>query len=209
MKQSLKVYVCALILVSARGAWAADKEGAPPAGGLGLSGTAADGAAPEAQLQLPATPEKGLVRLTVKTDNPQVQLKRNVATIMTSATTGVLIQEVICRAPCGEVVDGRKGEQFYFGGKNFIESDRFQLIDYSGNLEARVKEGNHTMYVVGGSGLVIGILGAVVGLLYAATGDAKIGLITAGASTGLAIGGWVLYSGPGATRVDFSPTPAN
>jgi len=199
--------LCAFILVSARSAWAADKEEAPAKGGLGLAGPAADSPAPEGELQLPATPENGLVRLTVKTDNPQVQLKRNVATIMTSATTGVLIQEVICRAPCGAVVDGRKGEQFYFGGKNFIESDRFQLIDYSGNLEARVKEGNHTMYTVGGVGLVVGILGAVVGLLYAATGDAKIGLITAGASTGLAIGGWVLYSGPGATKVDFSPLP--
>jgi hypothetical protein len=111
-------------------------------GGLGLSG-GSGAAAPEGELQLPATPEKGIVRLTIKTDNPQIQLKRNVATIMTSANTGLLIQDLICRAPCGAVVDGRKGEQFFFGGQNVIASDDFQLIDYAGNVEATVEEGSH------------------------------------------------------------------
>lgn len=129
--------LCGAIAAVAATAAAADQE----AGGLGLVGSASD--APEGELQLPATPEKGIVRLTVKTDNPQIQLKRNVATIMTSQTTGVLIQDLICRAPCGAVVDGRKGEQFFFGGMNVIASDNFQLIDYSGNVEATVKEGNH------------------------------------------------------------------
>ena len=119
---------------------------------------------PEAELQLPATPEKGIVRLTIKTDNPQVQLKRNVATVMTSATTGLLIQELICRAPCGVVVDGRKGEQFYFGGMNFIASDPFQLIDYSGNLEATVKEGSHGAFWGSVWAIVLGVSGAVGGL---------------------------------------------
>ena len=104
--------------------------------------------------QLPATPENGIVRLTIKTDNPQVQLKRKVATVMTSATTGLLIEELVCRAPCGVVVDGRKGEEFYFGGKDFIPSEPFQLITHSGNLEATVKEGNHLAYTLGGGFLV-------------------------------------------------------
>ena len=39
--------MCAFILVSARSAWAADKEEAPAKGGLGLAGPAADSPAPE------------------------------------------------------------------------------------------------------------------------------------------------------------------
>ena len=113
------------------------------------------------------------VRLTIKTDNPQVQLKRNVATVMTSATTGLLIQELICRAPCGVVVDGRKGEQFYFGGMNVIASDSFQLIDYSGNLEATVKEGSHGAFWGSVWAIVFGVSGAVAGLTLAAFGDYK------------------------------------
>jgi len=208
---ALSLLLCGAIVAAGAKAQAAegkDKED-KAVGGLGLSGTAPAAPAAEGELQLPATPEKGLVRLHVKTDNQQFQLKRNVATIMTSATTGVLIQEVICRAPCGAVVDGRLGEQFYFGGLNVIESDRFQLINYAGDVEATVKEGNHTMHSVGGSMLVIGILGAVVGGIFALTGDAKIGLIGAGAGTGLAVGGYLMYAGPGATTVDLHQLPAN
>jgi hypothetical protein len=208
MKQSLKVFLCGLILVSARGAWAADKEETPPKGGLGLAGPAAD-SAPEAELQLPATPEKGLVRLTLKTDNPQIQLKRNVATIMTSSTTGVLIQDLICRAPCGAVVDGRKGEQFFFGGMNVIASDSFQLIDYSGNVEATVKEGSHGAFWGAVWGITLGVAAAVGGLTWAAMGDTKAGLITGAIGVGMTIGGWVLYSKYGKTTVEFRPVSAN
>ena len=165
--------------------------------------------APEGELQLPATPEKGIVRLTVKTDNPQIQLKRNVATIMTSQTTGLLIQDLICRAPCGAVIDGRKGEQFFFGGMNVIASDSFQVIDYSGNLEATVKEGNHTAFWVSAMGIVVGLTGAITGLVVAATDDFKWGLITAGAGVGITIGSWALYSSAGKTTVDFKPLPGN
>jgi hypothetical protein len=202
----LSLFVCGSVVAAAGAARAADEK----PGGLGLSGTAPSSeAAPEGELQLPATPEKGIVRLTVKTNNPQIQLKRNVATIMTSQTTGVLIQDLICRAPCGVVIDGRKGEQFFFGGMNVIASDSFQVIDYSGNLEATVKEGNHTAFWVSAMGIVVGLTGAITGLVFAATGDYKWGLITAGAGVGVTIGSWALYSSAGRTTVDFKPLPGN
>ena len=78
----LSLLLSGTIMAAGARAWGADE----PAGGLGLAPQPGD-AATGGELQLPATPEKGIVRLTVKTDNPQVQLKRNVATVMTSATT--------------------------------------------------------------------------------------------------------------------------
>ena len=196
---ALSVLLCGTIVGAGASAWGADE---PPGGQPG-------DAAPGSELQLPATPEKGIVRLTIKTDNPQVQLKRNVATVMTSATTGLLIQELICRAPCGVVVDGRKGEQFYFGGMNFIASDSFQLIDYSGNLEATVKEGSHGAFWGSVWAIVFGVGGAVAGLTLAAFGDYKWALITGVGGVGLTIGGWVLYTKAGKTTVEFRPGPAN
>ena len=183
---ALSLLLCGTIVAASGTAWAAD-EGP---GGLGLASPARR--RDRGELQLPATPEKGIVRLTIKTDNPQVQLKRNVATVMTSATTGLLIQELICRAPCGVVVDGRKGEQFYFGGMNFIASDPFQLIDYSGNLEATVKEGSHGAFWGSVWAIVFGVSGAVAGLTLAAFGDYKWALITGAGGVGLTVGGWVL-----------------
>jgi len=200
----LSLLLCGTIVAASGTAWSADE----PAGGLGLAGQPGD-TATGGELQLPATPEKGIVRLTIKTDNPQVQLKRNVATVMTSATTGLLIQELICRAPCGVVVDGRKGEQFYFGGMNFIASDPFQLIDYSGNLEATVKEGSHGAFWGSVWAIVFGVSGAVAGLSLAAFGEYKWALITGVGGVGLTIGGWVLYTKAGKTTVEFRPGPAN
>jgi hypothetical protein len=197
----LSLLLCGAIAAVALPAAAAEEKAV---GGLGLSGPAAD-AAPEGELQLPATPEKGIVRLTIKTDNPQIQLKRNVATIMTSQTTGVLIQDLICRAPCGAVVDGRKGEQFFFGGMNVIASDSFQLIDYSGNVEATVKEGSHGAFWGAVWGITLGVCAAVGGLTWAALGDVKWGLITGAVGVGMTVGGWVLYSKAGKTTVEFRP----
>jgi hypothetical protein len=209
MKRSGGPWVVSLLLCGAIAAVAATAAAAEQeAGGLGLVGSASD-AAPEGELRLPATPEKGIVRLTVKTDNPQIQLKRNVATIMTSQTTGVLIQDLICRAPCGAVVDGRKGEQFFFGGMNVIASDNFQLIDYSGNVEATVKEGNHGAFWGAVWGITLGVCAAVGGLTWAALGDVKAGLITGAIGVGMTVGGWVLYSKAGRTTVEFRPLSAN
>ena len=198
--------VIVVILAAAGPAWGAGGASDEAPGGLGLSGQPA---ATEGELQLPATPEKGIVRLTIKSDNPQVQLKRNVATVMTSATTGILFQELLCRVPCGVVVDGRKGELFYFGGMNFIASDSFQLLDYSGNLEATVKEGSHGAFWGAVWGITLGVAAAVGGLTWAALGDVKLGLITGAVGVGMTVGGWVLYTKAGKTTVEFRPLPSN
>ena len=61
---------------------------------------------------------------------------------------------------------------------NFIASDSFQLIDYSGNLEATVKEGSHGAFWGSVWAIVFGVSGAVAGLTLAAFGDYKWALIT-------------------------------
>jgi hypothetical protein len=204
LSRILSLVVCGTIAAAPAMARAADTKGEKEVGGLGLSGAPSE-AAPEGELQLPATPEKGIVRLTLKTSNPQIQLKRNVATIMTSQTTGLLIQDLICRAPCGVIVDGRKGEQFFFGGMDVIASDTFQLIDYSGNVEATVKEGSHGAFWGAVWGITLGLSAAIGGLTWAAVGDAKWGLITAAVGVGMTVGGWVLYTRAGKTTVEFRP----
>jgi len=137
-----------------------------------------------------------------------VQLRRKVARI-TSGNTGLLVEELICRTPCGAVIDGRKGEEFYFGGKDYIASDPFQIMDRSGNLEATVEEGNHLAHTLGGGFMALGIVGVILGLLDAAISDVKWGLITAGASAGAGIVGGFFYLTVGQTKVEFRPGPAN
>jgi hypothetical protein len=107
------------------------------------------------------------------------------------------------------VVDGRKGEQFYFGGMNFIASDPFQLIDYSGNLEATVKEGSHGAFWGSVWAIVFGVSGAVAGLTLAASATTNGPSSTGVGGVGLTVGGWVLYTKAGKTTVEFRPGPAN
>ena len=47
----------------------------------------------------------------------------------------------VCAAPCDRVVDGTRGQTFYFGGDGVTPSARFSFEDHDGELLARVRPG--------------------------------------------------------------------
>ena len=47
----------------------------------------------------------------------------------------------VCAAPCDRVVDGTRGQSFYFGGEGITPSSRFTFEDHDGELIARVRPG--------------------------------------------------------------------
>lgn len=47
----------------------------------------------------------------------------------------------VCAAPCDRVVDGTRGQTFYFGGDGITPSARFSFEDHDGELLARVRPG--------------------------------------------------------------------
>jgi hypothetical protein len=156
---------------------------------------------PLADLQLAAKPPLGIVRLTIKSDNPQVQLKRSVAQI-SSGNTGLLVEELICRVPCGAVIDGRKGEQFYFAGQGVIPSAPFQIIERSGEVEATVEPGNRAAWLVGVLALTVGLIGALTGGVLLLAGDGSALPMAAG-GTAAAVGGYLLVATWGKTGVEL------
>ncbi|MFO0757801.1 MAG: hypothetical protein U0359_15000 [Byssovorax sp.] len=65
-----------------------------------------------------------------------------------------------CPAPCGKVIDGRGGVQFFFAGQKVPESARFSLGTATGDVTATVRPGKsftrNTGYVlVGISGYLV------------------------------------------------------
>jgi hypothetical protein len=56
-------------------------------------------------------------------------------------TGTVGFSDIVCRAPCGVVVDGSLGETFTFGDQQIPLTDQFQLLGKKGDVTARVKLG--------------------------------------------------------------------
>jgi len=100
--------------------------------------------------------ERGVVRVHIDSDNPGVQLYR----LNTSPSPGAIANptssllplphsELICIAPCDKVIDGRLGEQFFFGGKDMPASSTFQVFSRTGALGARVEPGSDGRVIAG------------------------------------------------------------
>lgn len=100
--------------------------------------------------------ERGVVRVHIESNDPGVQLYR----LNTTATPGAPLNgpgpllplphsEVLCIGPCDKVIDGRLGEQFFFGGKDMPSSSTFQVFSRTGALGARVEPGSNGR-VIGG-----------------------------------------------------------
>ncbi|HEY2514832.1 MAG TPA: hypothetical protein VGI39_28395 [Polyangiaceae bacterium] len=103
----------------------------------------------------------GMPRIHIEADDPHVQLRRYMGSIANpNATTTV--SEILCRAPCDDVIDGTRGEEFFFAGTDITPSSRFSLFEARGNVTARVKTGDHAAWVGGlvsvitGSALAVG-----------------------------------------------------
>jgi hypothetical protein len=116
------------------------------------------------------TPDKdGVVRLWLPGAR-SLQLLRQKVFYGSGASLGVT--NIVCRAPCGEVVDGSLGEEFTVGERESSVSPAFALTGHTGDVTVNFKPANSTRIKVGGW-LALASLGAIVtgGFVWAYNGD--------------------------------------
>lgn len=166
----------------------------------------------------PSLDEAGMVRLWVKQRDPELQLlMTNVAPITGGNVVGQMVtSSIVCRAPCGIVVDGSQGEPFTFGELGEPRTRQFNFLRHKGDVTADVKLANRGL-IIGGQTLVgVGLVTLVGGIIFAATstdeypqgfGDYNVAAAIAG---GLATagGGYMWWAGfPSVDLAPGRPTP--
>lgn len=136
-----------------------------------------------------------------------------------ATTTGTVVRPV-CKAPCGEVVDGRDGSQFYFAAPGMVSSRTFGLADKEGDVTARIKGGSAGRRYAGLAMTIGGGAASLTGGVFLASGAAMsadpeeasngkrlvtMGAVTLGVGTALLVPGIVLLS---TNRTSFEIVPA-
>ncbi|MCA9636721.1 MAG: hypothetical protein KC420_11900, partial [Myxococcales bacterium] len=113
---------------------------------------------------------------------------------MTTVRSGMVLRSV-CQAPCDQVIDGRAGYPFFFGGDRMPLSRPVYLNYAEGELHAEVKPGRIGMLIggvfatsYGGAGVIVG--GTLLGV--APDRLARPGGILLGAGAALMIAGIVM-----------------
>jgi hypothetical protein len=71
--------------------------------------------------------------------------------------------QIICQAPCAQIVDGRAGQQFYFAGDEIPATPCFPLAEKSGDVVATVHKGNFALLTTGHALMAPAILNIVAG----------------------------------------------
>lgn len=104
-------------------------------------------------------PELGAPRIHVEVEGDGTVLLHRVVADIAGANISGVVSRAVCRAPCDEVIDGRGGESFFFGGSNPTVSRRFELVDKTGDVTARVRPGKRGLYV--GGFILVGIGGTI------------------------------------------------
>ncbi|KYF70732.1 hypothetical protein BE17_52800 [Sorangium cellulosum] len=162
---------------------------------------------------LPSVP--GLARIHIDTDDPQVRLIKLVSTEVSGGFRSHSVTrhvEVVCRAPCDEVVDGRRGEAFYFSGKGMPDSSEFTLLDVRGDSTIHVDSGSNFQYRIATPLMVLGgiaVLGGAAATIAAFKTDSSDGA-KAGSLAFNVLGASVLATGIlmrvfGRTTYEFVP----
>jgi len=157
------------------------QEAAPSSG---LASSAEPPLASQADLELAyARGEPGVVRLHIDSPEPGMQLYRvNTSPYPQYRTNpGTVaafpLSDLICLEPCDKYLDGRLGQQFFFGGSNMPPSAPFQVYKRSGTLNASVEPGSDARFIsgimTGTLGGITTILGATVWILGVAEGDVQ------------------------------------
>ncbi|MGK3969239.1 hypothetical protein WMF38_35390 [Sorangium sp. So ce118] len=147
---------------------------------------------------LPSIP--GFARIHIDTDDPQVRLIKLVSTDVSTGFRSYSVTrhlEVVCRAPCDEVVDGRRGEVFYFSGKDMPDSSEFTLLDARGDLTIHVDSGSTLQYRIAGPMMILGgiaVLGGAAATIAAFKTDSSDG-VKAGSLAFNVLGASVLATG--------------
>jgi hypothetical protein len=135
----------------------------------------------------PMPHKDGVVRLWIRSPDPQIQLLSSTfSPIAIDGAAGTLaVHNVLCRAPCGEVIDGSLGGEFYFGGKGLMSSRGFQLLSMKGDVTATVKPRGRGRWIAGNVVACLGTVAAALGTLGLLTSDgdrnASIAAVAGGA----------------------------
>lgn len=140
----------------------------------------------------------GVVRLWLRSNDPQVQLLGKNAPVSAGSRT---TRDVICQAPCGVLVDGSAGTEFQFGGPDLVSSSKFRLLGRQGDLTATVAPGSSKARalapILGGLGVSI-----LVGGFLVEEDAVQIGGVVVG--TGLLVGAYGVFR---ASRTTYSLAP--
>jgi len=195
---------------------------APAAPAPAAPAPAAPAPAASAEPASPA-PAPGAPRVHIEANRPNVEIVRIESGVPVMSdrgrVTGVVVHPV-CKAPCGEVVDGRDGAQFYFAAPGMVSSKTFALADKSGDVTARIKGGRAArrygglaMTIGGGASTLTGGVFMVAGV--AMSGDPKeaahgerlmtVGGVALGVGAALLVPGIVLLT---TNRTSFELVPA-
>ena len=102
----------------------------------------------------PAASELGVPRLHIESDFP-------ITLHEVAPFTG---DQVLCQAPCTQIVDGRAGERFYFSGDEIPPSVSFALIEKSGDVLAAVHKGSFAMLATSRALIAPTVLNLVAGV---------------------------------------------
>jgi hypothetical protein len=173
---------------------------APAPAPSSVAAATADGSGADriARTEKPAEPsldKDGVVRLWVTSKEPNVQLLRTtIGPLALGAAQGVVVtSSVVCRAPCGTVVDGSLGETFTFGLEENPRTDTFQLLGHKGDVTAKVTPAKPGLriggYVLGAAGAAVAITSAVVLAM-----PEREGAVHSTAATAALIGGGVAFA---------------
>jgi hypothetical protein len=106
-----------------------------------------------ARADTPPPPVLGAPRLHIDSDFP----------ITLHEVEPFIGDEIVCQAPCAQVVDGRAGQRFYFAGDEIPASESFALVEKTGDVVAAVHKGNFALLTTGRALLAPAILHLVAG----------------------------------------------
>lgn len=125
-------------------------------------------------------PEKGAPLVHIQATYPNVHITRveQVISVYTSrgSATGIVTRN-LCTSPCDEIIDGRRGTEFFFTAPGMVPSAPFQLSQYDGEVEARVRGGSMGKRI--GGVLVTSLGGALLlsGALFLALESSTSGIL--------------------------------
>jgi len=111
---------------------------------------------PPIQAAPPDMPVKGMPRVHIESDWPDVELSRVEGSIGGGFHHGSYGQmdphallKYVCRAPCDKLVDGREGHAFFISGPGMFPPNQFRLDTFDGDVTARVHGASMARYTGG------------------------------------------------------------
>jgi hypothetical protein len=113
----------------------------------------------------------GVVRLWIRSESRRLQMLRTATLAAPAGTSTLQLSNVICISPCGEIVDGSRGETFTFGEEGQAETSAIQLLGYQGDVTATVKPLNRGLFWGGLSLASVGVTTLILGLGFVALAD--------------------------------------